>query len=113
MSTAFGDPIRLHDEVNSFKIFFLRQTILWRFVVEDVTMSLLGIDVLSLFNLFIDYGNGRLLNQVTFLEEPAPHTQLYIISVVVNPTSSLPTQVHQQVNNKVKGFEGYILINST
>lgn len=70
-------------------ILFLRRTFLWRYVVADNTMPLLGIDFLFLFNLFIDCGNGRPVDQVTRLEVPASQMQFHIISVILNLTSNL------------------------
>jgi hypothetical protein len=38
---------------------------MWRFVVADVTHSLIGVDFLSHFDLLVDCQNNRLLNGVT------------------------------------------------
>jgi hypothetical protein len=59
----------------------LRQDFMWRFVVADVTRTIIDVDLLSHFGLLVDCRNNRLLDGVTSLSVPAQAANALIPSV--------------------------------
>jgi hypothetical protein len=59
----------------------LRKDFTWRFVVADVTHSLIGVDFLSHFGLLADCRNNRLLDGITSLSAPAQAASSQVPSV--------------------------------
>lgn len=50
--------------------FGLRRDFVWRFVVADVQVPIIGVDFLSFYNLLVDCRNNRLLDGTTLLSMP-------------------------------------------
>jgi hypothetical protein len=49
----------------------LRRDFTWRFVVADVQLSIIGVDLLANFNLLVDCRNNRIIDGFTSLSTPA------------------------------------------
>jgi hypothetical protein len=52
----------------------LRREFTWRFVVADVQLPIIGVDLLSYYGLLVDCKNNRLLDGVTSLCTPGNTT---------------------------------------
>jgi cleavage and polyadenylation specificity factor subunit 1 len=59
----------------------LRRDFTWRFVVADVQIPIIGVDLLANFGLLVDCKNNRLLDGTTSLSTPAQSAQTAIPSV--------------------------------
>jgi cleavage and polyadenylation specificity factor subunit 1 len=90
----------------------LRREFTWRFVVADVQLPIIGVDLLSYYGLLVDCRNNRLLDGVTSLSTPgrtAPSsvpsvktiaTDATIDSLLVEfPELTRPTGVHREVRH--------------
>ena len=49
----------------------LRRDFTWRFVVADVQIPIIGVDLLGNFSLLVDCRNNRILDGITSLSAPA------------------------------------------
>jgi len=90
----------------------LRRGFVWRFVVADVQIPIIGVDLLSYYGLLIDCRNNRLLDGVTSLSTPGLTAPPSVPSVKViaggTATDSLmeefpgltkPTGIHREVRH--------------
>ena len=90
----------------------LRREFTWRFVVADVQLPIIGVDLLSFYGLLVDCRNNRLLDGVTSLSTPgntAPSsvpsvktiaTDATIDSLLIEfPELTRPTGVHREVRH--------------
>jgi len=88
----------------------LRRDFMWRFVLADVQIPIIGVDLLSYYGLLIDCRNNHLLDGVTSLSTPDLTAPPSVPSVKViagcTPTDSLleefpeltnPTGIHREV----------------
>jgi cleavage and polyadenylation specificity factor subunit 1 len=74
----------------------LRREFTWRFMVADVTQSLIGADFLSHFGLLVGCKSNRLLDAVTSLSAPAEAASLQTPSVkVISGGSSVDTLISE------------------
>jgi hypothetical protein len=61
----------------------LRRDFTWRFVVADVQLPIIGVNLLSHYKLLVDYRNNRLLDGFTYLSAPGLIAPTYVPSVKV------------------------------
>ena len=62
-------------------VFGLRRDFVWRFVVADVQLPIIGMDFLSFYNLLVDCRNNRLLDWTTLLSMPGFTVSDHVASV--------------------------------
>ncbi|GBP28092.1 hypothetical protein EVAR_21213_1 [Eumeta japonica] len=67
LSTANGTTINTYGYINLKLDLLLRRDFPWRFVVADITKSILGADFLQFCNLMVDIRNCRLIDNTTAL----------------------------------------------
>ena len=61
----------------------LRRDFTWRFVIADVDLPIIGLDLLSHYGLLVDCRNNRLLDGVASLSTPGLIAPLSVLSVKV------------------------------
>ena len=61
----------------------LRHDFTWRFVISDVDLPIIGVDLLSQYGLLVDCRNNRFLGGVTSLSTPGLVAPLLVPSVKV------------------------------
>jgi hypothetical protein len=93
----------------------LRRDFTWRFVIADVQLPIIGVDLLSHYGLLIDCRNNRLLDGVTSLSTPGSITpsSIPIVKVITGgmlpdslleefPGLTKPTGSHREVRHSTK-----------
>lgn len=71
LCAANGTPIDTYGFVELKLNLGLRRDFMWRFIVADVTKPIIGVDLLSYYNLIVDIRNKRLIDGVTNLSAVA------------------------------------------
>ena len=69
--TANGTPIPTYGWHTLTLNLGLRRDFTWRFVMADVQLPIIGVDLLANFKLLVDYRNNRILDGVTSLSTRA------------------------------------------
>jgi predicted aspartyl protease len=69
--TANGTPIPTYRWYTLTLNLGLRRNFTWRFVVADVHIPIIGVDLLANFSLLVDCRNDRILDGITSLSAPA------------------------------------------
>jgi cleavage and polyadenylation specificity factor subunit 1 len=90
----------------------LRRDFLWRFVIADVQLPIIGVDLLSHYGLLVDCRNNRLLDGVTSLSTPgliAPPSVPSVKTIAEGtppdsllkefPELTTPTGIHREVRH--------------
>lgn len=71
LCAANGSNIATYGFVNLNLDFGLRRTLVWRFVVADVTKPIIGVDFLNYYSLIVDCRNRRLIDNLTSIASTA------------------------------------------
>jgi cleavage and polyadenylation specificity factor subunit 1 len=112
LHAANGTTIPTHGWISQSLNLGLRCEFTWRFVVADVQLPIIGVDLLSYYGLLVDCRNNRLLDGVTSLSKPGNTatssvpsvktiaTDTTIDSLLVEvPELTRPTGVHREVRH--------------
>jgi hypothetical protein len=109
---ANGTTIPTYGWISQILNLGLRREFTWRFVVADVQLPIIGVDVLSYYGLLVDCRNNRLLDGVTSLSTPgttAPSSDPSVKTIATDATKdsllvefrelTRPTGVHREVRH--------------
>ena len=112
---ANGTPIRTYGWTSRSLNLGLRRDFTWRFVIADVELPIIGVDLLSHYGLLVDCRNNRLLDGATSLSTPGFSAPPSVPSVKViaggTPSDNLlkefpgltrPTGHHREVRHNTR-----------
>lgn len=85
---ANGTPISTYGSITLTLDLGLRRAFKWQFVVADVNKPIIGVDFISFYNLLIDVGKKRLIDNCTTLAATASSAALYSLCHVKSVTGT-------------------------
>jgi hypothetical protein len=112
---ANGTTIPTYGWISQSLILGLRREFTWRFVVADVQLPIVGVDLLSYYGLLVDCRHNRLLDGVTSLSNPvqtAPASVPSVKTIASDTTTDCllaefpeltrPTGIHREVRHNTR-----------